>query len=201
MLEIPLFDRILHAARVTLPAWAALVVLSLLAAACGTLEVRIERTPTPDGASVATLVSLYLSGTQNAMIATQRAAEGYKMPTTGSASGKICYPGGNIPALHLYFLNTATNEIVDLDNPAGQAAFQVQLQNGNYIAYAWSETYQVGGLYSRSVLCSELNESCDEDHRPIPFEIVAGTELSGVDICDWAYPAKDLPLPAGVSLP
>jgi hypothetical protein len=71
-----------------------LLPLLLLLAACRTLEVGVEQTPTPDHAATATVSVL---ATENARLATQVATLAVPTPTPTPSLGKLVYvQGGDI---------------------------------------------------------------------------------------------------------
>jgi len=76
-------------------AWLAVALLSLATlTACGTLEVGVEHTPTPDRAATATVSAL---ATENARLATQVATLAVPTPTPTPSLGKLAYvQGGDI---------------------------------------------------------------------------------------------------------
>lgn len=77
-----------------------LIILGL--AGCGTLEVSIEKTPTPDKSAISTLVALIVEATQNVEVATQVALEPTPAPEPGTVTGRICYPSEHIPSMLTY---------------------------------------------------------------------------------------------------
>jgi Tol biopolymer transport system component len=75
-------------------AWLVVALLSATLIACGTLEVSVERTPTPDHAATATVAAL---ATENARLATQVATMAVPTPTPPPSLGKLAYvQGGDI---------------------------------------------------------------------------------------------------------
>lgn len=73
--------------------WLAVALLSSAAlTACGTLEVGIERTPTPDQAATATVSAL---ATENARLATRVATLAIPTPTPTPSLGKLAYVQGS----------------------------------------------------------------------------------------------------------
>lgn len=174
-------------------------VILLAGAACTTVQAGIERTPTPDLGAVGTLANLILEGTQIAQRATEMALPVTPTPITGSVTGQICYPGDRIPPMTIYFWNTGTNEVVELETQTNQARYRLDLPPGEYLAFAWVTAYQIGGLYSNAVPCGLLS-TC-RDHDPAPMEVRTGETVTGIDLCDWPFPASSLPLPPDFSLP
>jgi hypothetical protein len=116
-------------------------------------------------------------------------------PLENNVLGKICYPEQSIPAMNAYFENTETEALVEMPISAGQESYQIKLDSGTYIAYAWLPDFSRGGLYSRAVPCG-LGKGCD-DHTLLPFT-VEQTEISqGIDLCDWYAGPFNVPYPPG----
>jgi hypothetical protein len=176
-----------------------ITVLVLAAAACVTLQVGIERTPTPDYPAVGTLASLIVTGTHSAAQLTQAAIPATPTPSTGTVSGRICYPSERIPAMTLYFSQPEDEHLIEYPVEENQDSYQVSLEPGMYFVFAWVESYQVGGMYTEAVRCG-LGELCT-DHTPVGVEVAAGDRLIGVDVCDWVHPEPFLPAPPGFVLP
>lgn len=179
-----------------------LVIVAVLAVACTTFEIMIEKPSTPDIKAISTLANLMLEGTQYAQILAERGVTPEPSPpssTTGQISGKVCYPGSFTPSLYTYFMNIITGEIVDLRIDEYQDKFNMDLDPGEYYVYAWVPQYLVGGLYSQKALCGQT-PGCN-DHTPVPVFVEAGKTIEGIDLCDWGLPAESLPLPPGAQLP
>lgn len=95
----------------------------------------------------------------------------------------------------LYFENTETDELVTVSRAEGEGqAYQVELSAGTYVAYAWRTDGALGGSYTAAVPCG-LTVECT-DHSLLPFEVNAGTTVSGIDICDWYGKPGDVPTPS-----
>jgi hypothetical protein len=109
--------------------------------------------------------------------------------------GKICYPGQSIPAMTAYFENTETEALVELPIAPGQDSYELKLDSGTYIAYAWLPDFSRGGLYSRAVPCG-LSEGCD-DHALLPFTVKQTEITQGIDLCDWYAGPFNVPYPPG----
>lgn len=184
--------------RIRIPVYL-LVVVSILLSSCGTLEVRIEQTPTPDRNAIATLVDMMLVGTQRAALATQLGLPSTPIPPQGTVRGKICYPSEHIPEMTAYFRNLNDNQVIELSIKANQDSYSLKLAAGRYYAFAWVTEYQVGGMYSHAVPCG-LKDTCT-DHSPLPFDVMDSAVMDGVDLCDWVIPTNHLPLPPGMQLP
>ncbi len=195
-----------------------LFLLSLLLAACGTLEVGVEHTSTPDQ-SAATIAAL---ATENAHLLTQATAlaatpistlspvtptpmstpipaSPTPTPGPGSVTGRICFPGSRIPAMTAYFQNTITTRAVERTIDENQLTYGIELPPGEYIAYAWLPDFAAGGLYSEAVLCGTGWDCID--HDPRPFLVESGRVTTGIDLCDWYAHPSEVPLPQGVAAP
>jgi hypothetical protein len=110
--------------------------------------------------------------------------------------GKICFPGSDIPAMTAYFEETSNETIVELPIKENQTSYEVNLQPGTYIAYAWLEDFSRGGLYSRAVACG-LKAGCD-DHTYLPFIVTGRKILSDIDLCDWFAGPFNVPYPPNI---
>ena len=101
----------------------------------------------------------------------------------GYVNGKICYPSQYIPEMTAYFENTATGKYSTLSIALNQNTYGIFLPPGSYKAYAWLPDFSLGGTYSKAVPCG-LTTNCT-DHSLIEFQVKFGTNINGVDICDW----------------
>lgn len=173
--------------------------LLLLLAGCQALQVRFERTPTPDRPAISTLAALMVEGTQQALIATQIASLPTPPPPSGLVTGRICYPSRATPALVAFFKDVNSNRLDKFQINANKSSYQVSLQPGEYVAYAWATSFQVGGMYTKAVLCG-LTSECT-DRSPLPFVVSSGKTTRGIDLCDWNIPIDQLPIPQGSELP
>ncbi len=179
-----------------------LLVLALLLAACGTLQVGIEHTATPDQPATATVAALAtenarLSAQATALAATLTATSIPPTPTPGpgTVTGRICFPSERIPVMTAYFQNINTNQVIEMAIGENQPSYGIDLPAGEYIAYAWLPDFVMGGLYSEFVLCG-LGADCT-DHTPVPFQVEPGRATNGIDLCDWYGQPRDVPLPPG----
>jgi CSLREA domain-containing protein len=116
-------------------------------------------------------------------------------PSLGSVMGAICYPSEGIPPMDLYFLNVGTQVVSPFPHMDGSANYNVDLDPGTYVAYAYPQGYSIGGSYSEAVLCG-LSINCT-DHTLIEFDVIAGQTTNDIDICDWYGDPADVPLPSG----
>ncbi len=114
----------------------------------------------------------------------------------GTVTGDVCYPSEPpIPAMNLYFENTQTGEVVTASRSQGAGqAYEVELAPGTYVAYAWLADGALGGSYSAAVPCG-LTVDCT-DHNLLPFEVSAGSTVTGIDICDWYGEPGAVPTPS-----
>jgi len=174
-------------------------IIALIVVSVAKIDVSVEQPSEPDIQAVSTLSSLILSITKNSIKATQLAAFSTPAPVMGTVNGKICYPGEHVPAMTVYLRNNISSQLFELPTLENQTSYSMQLPPGDYYAYAWVPLYQVGGLYSRAVVCG-LKAGC-EDHSPQSFTIAAGSTREGIDICDWVIPPDKLPLDNGTVLP
>ena len=182
--------------------WLIMVLLILMAAACTTIEIKVETPTNPDIEAISTLANLMIEGTQYAQILAERDLTPEPvLPNRlyGQITGKVCYPGTGSPSMIVYFRNTITDDLIDLEIEEYQSEYSVDLLPGEYYVYAWSPQYLVGGLYSEKVLCG--NDPVCEDHNPISISVEPGELISEIDICDWGFPPNRLPLPPGTLLP
>lgn len=104
-------------------------------------------------------------------------------PPENNTSGKICFPGGDIPAMNLYLEVTPNKVLVKVPITAGQNTYETSLVPGTYIAYAWLTDFSRGGSYSLAVTCG-MKSNCT-DHTLQKFTITEGEKLTGIDVCDW----------------
>jgi hypothetical protein len=110
-----------------------------------------------------------------------------------NVSGRICYPEEGIPEMVAYFEETEAETVVELQVAAAQDHFEIKLDPGTYIAYAWTKDFTRGGLYSQAVPCG-MGPGCD-DHNLLTFTVKPGELLSDIDLCDWY--AFHVPYPPG----
>jgi len=104
--------------------------------------------------------------------------------TYGIVSGRICYHSERIPPMTLYLPNMDKNKLTQISISENQMSYQVQLEPGSYLAYAWTLNFEMAGGYTHA------------DHRLRTFEVEAGQSLTGIDICDWYGEPGTIPLPS-----
>ena len=93
----------------------------------------------------------------------------------------------------IYFEATEGETLVKLPIAEGQTAYEITLEPGIYLAYAWLDDFSRGGSYSRAVLCG-MKTGCD-DHAPQTFTVEAVFTLEGIDLCDWYTGPFAVPYP------
>jgi hypothetical protein len=116
-------------------------------------------------------------------------------PAGAKVSGKVCYPGGKIPAMNAYFQVPQSNVVFQVPIATGQITYTVTVTPGTFIAYAWLPDFSRGGLYSKAVPCG-MKSGCT-DHATLPFTVKLGDTLTGIDLCDWYAGPFNLPYPPG----
>jgi hypothetical protein len=121
-------------------------------------------------------------------------------PTTGTVSGQICYPSEPpLPPMTLYFQEVNSSEMITIEHADGTGTYSTELPAGTYVAYAWRAGYELGGSYSEAVPCG-LAVDCT-DHSLIQFQVAGGSNVTGIDICDWYGQPGDIPTPPGLANP
>jgi len=109
-------------------------------------------------------------------------------PSTGTITGKVCYPAGGIPPLTIYAMPLPGGGVVGLDNPANVDRYSISVPVGNYTVFAYptipfDPSDSLVGGYTQAVPCG-LDVSCT-DHTLIEVAVHGGETTSGVDVCDW----------------
>ncbi|HKJ38337.1 MAG TPA: NBR1-Ig-like domain-containing protein [Anaerolineales bacterium] len=100
-----------------------------------------------------------------------------------SITGKVCYPSERIPPMTIYIQNMNNNQIVEVSIAQDQASYQATLEPGTYIAYAWTNDFQLGGAYTFA------------EHTLKAFEVKRGSTAEHIDICDWYGGPGSVPYP------
>ena len=115
-------------------------------------------------------------------------------PSTGKVSGLVCYTQDLATNLVAYFQNTSTSVTAQLPVSVNnyQAEYSIELEPGNYTAYAWTVDFSNGGTYSACGLVA----GC-KDATPRQFTVTGGGKLEKIDICDWSHGPFDVPYPPG----
>jgi hypothetical protein len=114
-----------------------------------------------------------------------------------NVSGKICFPDGSVPAMTVFFEETETETLIELAIAEGQTFYEIALDSGVYIAYAWLSDFSRGGLYSRAVTCG-LVPNCT-DHSLQAFTVDRARILPDINLCDWHPGPFNVPYPPGKS--
>jgi len=138
---------------------ALLIFTSACAQLGGTLEVSFAtETPVPGIESSATPNPITLTPTQTTDL--------------GQVTGSICYPSEAIPAMTAFFENQASGQATQLDIAENQGDYSIQLEPGEYLAYAYreGESIKIGGMYSQAIACG-LTVDCS-DHTPLIFSVM-----------------------------
>jgi hypothetical protein len=109
----------------------------------------------------------------------------------GTINGKVCFPGGHLPAMTLFIQEVSTGQMTELPISENQTSYSIDLEPGRYIAFAYINSGATfGGAYSNLVLCGFGNDCTD--HTLVEFEVSSGSTLNSIDICDW-YSLASLP--------
>lgn len=103
---------------------------------------------------------------------------------SGQVWGEICFPGETIPEMTIYFQEINTQNILDFPIGEGRDSYQLEIQPGVYVAFAWLSQKEKGGGFTKVVHCNRNVSSCD-DHSLVPFLVQASHVTVGIDICDW----------------
>ena len=114
-------------------------------------------------------------------------------PLQGSISGKLCYPGSEIPPMTIYAVNQSTGQSFTTNSQGpNETRYRIErVPPGTYVVYAWLDDGKLGGSYSKAVPCG-LSVDC-KDHSLIPVTIKTGQDVTGVDVCDWYGPPPPAP--------
>ena len=129
------------------------VFLSLIFSACaplsGTLEVGIVTE------TVETSIPVSPTPEQPTSTPVEPTQTSEPVPSTGSVMGKICYPSEFIPSMVAYFQNNDTNAISQLQIAENQNSYTMELEPGDYTAFAYLEDQSIslGGMYSEAIAC------------------------------------------------
>jgi hypothetical protein len=97
----------------------------------------------------------------------------------------------------LYFQEVNSSEMITIEHADGTGTYSTELPAGTYVAYAWRAGYELGGSYSEAVPCG-LAVDCT-DHSLIQFQVAGGSNVTGIDICDWYGQPGDIPTPPGLA--
>jgi hypothetical protein len=114
--------------------------------------------------------------------------------TKGKVSGLVCYIQIGSTNLVVYFQRSDTSQVTELPVVVSnyQSPYSIELEPGNYIAYAWTSDFSIGGSYSTCGSASGCSNA-----TPLQFSVTAGQTLDKIDICDWSHGPFDVPFPPG----
>jgi hypothetical protein len=114
--------------------------------------------------------------------------------STGSVSGKLCYPSEYIPEMTIFFQDVYSLDFIQATTIENQDSYTQQLPLGEYIVFAYLNSgAPLGGAYTFAVLCG-LTADC-EDHSLVQIRIEPGMSVTDIDICDWYSPDSIPPDP------
>ncbi len=119
-------------------------------------------------------------------------------PSTAVIQGRVCYPGGGIPAMTVYVQEVGSDQVYEVPIEAGQSTYEAQVPPGTYQVYAWLPDFSQSGSYSQAVVCG-LTAGC-RDHTLLPVTVEVGQTAGGIDVCDWYHGPFDVPYPPGVDV-
>ncbi|MBU0494348.1 MAG: amidohydrolase family protein [Chloroflexi bacterium] len=99
----------------------------------------------------------------------------------GLVTGRVDRPGGEAPALSLFFEDTATEAVTVVSLAPGQTDYTAALSAGVYHAYTWlPPDYREKGAYTT-----------DLSHTLGAITVTVGNTFAGVDVTDWYTPAGE----------
>ncbi len=160
--------------------------LSLALGACNVMEVGfLEETPVLNPTStipptaVAQDVPSTEAPTEPPTEAPAATPDG-PVATTGTLTGRVCYPSEFIPAMTAYFQNLGTTAVTELPIAENQLSYTIALEPGTYTAFSWRPTYEFG--QGVSVLVDDGNGSQRAESLR-PLEVAAGVTVTA-DLCD-----------------
>jgi len=105
-------------------------------------------------------------------------------PSLGKASGKVCFPSSGRTDLRGFFQETTRGTLSELAIPDSANDYEIALDPGNYIAYAWLPDFSKSGMYSSG-------------SGPTPFDVVSSQTTIDINLCDWSHGPFDVPYPPG----
>jgi Tol biopolymer transport system component len=176
-----------------------MLIVGLLAAltACGIFQFELQPEATQTGAPDVETPAVVSSPAPGALYPPP--VEPEPTPAPGLVRGSVCFPSEFIPAMTAFFQEVTTGEVFELAIAENQTTYELTLPPGSYIAFAYLNDGDLGGLYSEAVPCG-LEVSC-EDHSPIEFQVIPNDSTSGVDLCDWYAPEAVPPRPPQAASP
>jgi len=67
---------------------------------------------------------------------------------SGSVTGRVCFPGERVPPMTIFLQRTDSDGIVEIPVSWDQTVYEVSLEPGEYMAYAWTGNFELGGAYT-----------------------------------------------------
>ena len=89
-----------------------------------------------------------------------------------------------MPEMMIYLQETRTGQTLKIFVPENQDSYQLEVQAGVYVAFAWLQNKEAGGGYTQYVRCKKTILPCT-DHSLVPFLVQENHVTVDVDICDW----------------
>ena len=113
----------------------------------------------------------------------------------GTISGRIAFPGRDVPDATIYAHNLDTQAQFNQSVRRGEARFSFDLPAGRYWIFVRPEEPGLAGLYgahTQFTVCKHNTPSAAQtdctDHGLRPVELEAQSELDTIDIDDWMLP-------------
>jgi hypothetical protein len=122
--------------------------------------------------------------------------------TSGTVTGKLCYPSSLIPKGTITAKNASTSELTTQDYPGSQngggSSYSLSLKPGTYhLKYTPQDYPTVIGFYTDYSSCvgSPTGPNCSgQKTRPVlPVVIISGKSVTDVNLCDFYYPPDSPP--------
>lgn len=101
-------------------------------------------------------------------------------PSQGQVRGRVCYRTAAMSTLTLYFKNISTGAVIDIPVSRPQSEYDILLDPGTYEVFGWPPDYTVGVVHAGGT-----------------FQVLAGQETPGIDVCEWRYGPNEVPYPPG----
>jgi hypothetical protein len=121
-------------------------------------------------------------------------------PGPGSISGRLTFPGSEIPPLRVAAFPLQGGQPYFVDSAQNQGGYALRdLPPGAYLVVAYTQDGKLAGGYSKAVTCG-LAVTCS-DHSLIPVAVVAGQDSLGIDPIDWYAPPGAFPPPPWLPSP
>ena len=123
--------------------------------------------------------------------------------TSGTVSGKLCYPSSFIPKGKIVAKNLDSLELVMLDYPGseagGESTYKIDLLPGNYNLKfeAFLEQGSLNGYYTNYSACVDNPDSPDcsgQKTRPLlSVQVESGSSATNIHLCDFYYDPQNPP--------